>query len=80
MPFASHGPLSLLKTINVRSVQPQLAHRRHDLAHAPIHFLHPIAVKAVGGFPAKLLARMQRDMHRRVRQIEEERMVLVFAG
>ena len=46
-------------------------------AHAPVHFLDPVRVDAVRRFARPFLARIDREMHGVVRQVEEEGRVLV---
>ena len=57
--------------------EPLLAERLQDLAYAPIDLLDPIAETSVLRPAREGQARMDRGVHRVVRQIEIERLVLV---
>ena len=48
LPCVSHGPLSLVKMHQRALVELQFAQRVEHPAHAPVHFLDPVAVAAVG--------------------------------
>ena len=80
LPCVSQGPLSLVNSTSVRSVELQLAERVEHAADAPVDFLDPVAIAC--RWPTcrgNCLARMERHVDGRVRQIEEERPVLVGA-
>ena len=59
--------------------EPQFADGVEYLADAPIDFLDPVAIDAVVRFALKSLAGIERKVDRRVGQVEEELLVVVFA-
>ncbi len=66
-------PLSEVNSTSVRSASFSSRTACEDLADAPIHLFDPVAVDAVGRFALNCLAGIDREMDRRVRQIEKER-------
>ena len=77
--FTARGvpPLSEVKITSVFRSSFEFAQRVEHLPDAPVHFLDPVAVDAVGRFARELLAGINREMHGGVRQVEEERLLLV---
>ena len=53
------------------------AQRVEHPADAPVHFLDPVAIRAIGGLALKCRAGMERDVDGGVREVEEKWVVLV---
>ncbi len=53
-------------------VEAEIGNGLEDLPEAPVEFLHPIPEEPVGGFPAELVAGIEREMDGGVGEIEKE--------